>query len=379
MARLIYLVTEDWYFYSHRLPMARAAMRAGYDVAVIANVGAHGAAIAAEGVRVIPFDLDRRSMNPLRALKHIARLCRIYRAEKPAVVHHIAMKPVLYGAIAAWAAGVPHVVNAFAGLGYVFSDNGARARVLRPVLLTLFRSLLKRRGSVLLLQNPDDRAVLARCGLTPGGDATVIIRGSGVDMGKYAAQPLPPVAGSFIVAFSGRMIGIKGLETLRAAFEILETLCPQARLWLCGTPDPANPGSWDEARLRAWAARPNVEWKGHCADMSVIWRDAHAAVQASYGGEGIPKSLLEAAACARAIVATDVPGCREVVRDGHNGYLVPARDAQALAAAIARLAADPQACAKMGEAGRALVAADLSADSVSAQAEALYRRFTAVP
>ena len=372
--KLIYLVTEDWYFFSHRLPMARAAQRAGYEVAVITNVDKHLMAIESAGIRVIPMRFNRRSLNPFRALADICRLIGIYRAEKPAVVHHIAMKPVLYGAIAAMVTGVPRVINAFAGLGYVFSADSGLALGLRRVLTPCFRFLLKRPGSVLLLQNADDRALLDSCGLTPPGDATVLIRGSGVDMDAYPLHPFTPPAPEFIVAFAGRMIGIKGLETLREAFALLKTECPQARLWLCGEPDPANPGSWTAARMAAWAQEPNVEWHGQCRDMAQKWRAAHAGVQASYGGEGIPKSLLEAAASGRAIIATDVPGCREVVRDGDNGYLIPPRDARALADAVKALAADPEKCAAMGLRSRALVAEGLSADSVSAQAEALYRR-----
>jgi glycosyltransferase involved in cell wall biosynthesis len=374
MPKLLYVVTEDWYFYSHRLPMARAAQRAGYEVAVAAHIDRHYSAISGEGIRVLPLRMNRRSLNPFMALRDIMQLVRIYRAEKPDVVHHIAMKPVLFGAIAAAVAGVPRIINAFAGLGYVFSADDGRTRLLRPVLIMMFRPLLKRRGSILLLQNKDDRALLAGYGLTPAGDDTVLIRGSGVDLDAYPLYPFPPPAPEMIFVFSGRMIGIKGLETLQQAFALLETECPQARLWLCGQPDPANPGSWDEARLAAWAQRPNIEWHGHCRDMAAIWRQAHVAVQVSYGGEGIPKSLLEAASCGRAIVASDVPGCREVVTDGDNGFMVPPRDARALADAVKALAADPARCAAMGARSRALVAADLSADSVSAQAEALYRR-----
>ncbi len=372
--KLAYVVTEDWYFFSHRLPMARAAQSAGYDVTVITNVDKHQAAIEAAGVRVIPVRLSRRSLNPLRAVADIARLVSIYRAEKPDVLHHIAMKPVLYGSIAAWVTRRRRVINAFAGLGYVFSADSGLALLLRHGLTVVFRPLLKRRGSILLLQNADDRALLESRGLTPPGDATVLIRGSGVDMDAYPAQPFAPPAPEFIVAFAGRMIGIKGLETLREAFEILRTECPQARLWLCGQPDPANPGSWTPERMASWAQAPNVEWHGQCRDMAGIWRAAHVGVQASYGGEGIPKSLLEAAASARAIIASDVPGCREVVRDAHNGFLVPPRDARALADAVKALAADRVLCEEMGRRSRALVAADLSAESVSAQAEALYRR-----
>lgn len=374
--KLLYLVAEDWYFHSHRLPMVRAAQRAGFDVAVVTNVKNHRKAIEDEGVRVIPLSLDRRSLNPFGALLCILRVAAVYRREKPALVHHIAMKPVLYGSVAAALAGVPCVVNAFAGLGYVFSAQDRRARVLRPVLLACFRFLLRRKGSCLLFQNADDQALMKRYGLVDDIRATVI-PGSGVDLNIWAAGPPPAEGKEIVCAFSGRMIGIKGLETLQEAFKILEKTAPDLRLWLCGAPDPANPGSWSGERLRDWAAScQNVAYKGHCSNMQEVWRQAHIAVQPSWGGEGVPKALLEAAACGRPLVATDVPGCRDVVQDGRNGFLVPPRDAAALAAALARLAAaGPDVRRNMGAESRKIVAErGFSAEAVTDLAEALYRR-----
>lgn len=372
--KLLYLVTEDWYFYSHRLPMVRAAQRAGYDVVVVTNAAQHKAAIEAEGVRVIPLSLERRSLNPLKALSHVGRLVDIYKAEKPDVVHHIAMKPILYGSMAAVMAGVPHVVNAFAGLGFLFTSSSFRARALRMMLDLPLRFLLKRGNSVTLFQNPDDRACLLGRGW---GDParSALIKGSGVDMAAYAVQPLPLADPDFICAFAGRMIEIKGLPALKAAFALLAEEAPHIKLWLCGQPDPGNPESWDEVRLRAWAARSaNVVYKGQ-SDMKAMWPQAHLAVQPSYGGEGIPKALLEAASCGRALVTTDVPGCREVVEDGVNGYLVPPSDPRALADAIKKICGDFSLCQAMGTASRKIVAEEFSSAIVTEQSEALYRRF----
>jgi glycosyltransferase involved in cell wall biosynthesis len=371
--KLIYLVTEDWYFHSHRLPMAWAALNAGFDVAVAANISRARKAIEDEGIRVIPLPLDRRSLNPFRALAHIRKIAAVYRAEKPALVHHIAMKPVLYGSIAAWMAGVPRVVNAFAGLGYVFNSNDTTARILRPLLTVLFRFLLRRRGSVVLVQNKDDLALLESRGLIDPARA-VLIRGSGVDLQACAATPLPEPDPDVVCAFAGRMIGIKGLETLRQAFALLEQTHPHIKLWLCGGPDPANPGSWTEQALRRWeAGSDNVIYMGHCGNMPAVWRKAHIALQPSWGGEGVPKSLLEAAACGRPLIASDVPGCREVVEEGKNGFLVPPRDAQALAGKIAALAGDMALCRSMGAQSRRIVESDMSADAVRIQTEKLYR------
>lgn len=375
--KIIYLVTEDNYFYSHRLPMARAAKAAGFDdVSVITNVKNHRDLIEKEGIRVIPLSLDRRSLNPFRAACHILRIWGIYRREKPDLVHHIAMKPVLYGSIAARAAGIKRIINAFAGLGYVFTSQDFRARFLRVILTPDFMLLLRRRNSYLLLQNEDDRALLRGLRMVPEGRVRVI-RGSGVDTATCRSLPYPVSAPDFICVYAGRMIGIKGLDTLKAAFEILALRVPRARLWLCGAPDFANPGSWSEEQLREWERQSggHVVYKGHCNDMSAIWAHAHAAVQASCGGEGVPKSLLEAAAHARPIIATDVPGNREVVENGRNGFLVKPQDAEALAAAIEKMAslADEKGAA-MGRESRILIeGSDMTAARVGEETEKLYR------
>lgn len=372
--KLLFVVTEDWYFLSHRLPTVYAAQDAGFDVGVVTNVGAGRAEIEAQGVKVIPFSFDRRSLNPFKALGQIARLRNIYREEKPAMVHHIAMKPVLYGSVAAAGEKVPCVINAFAGLGYVFNARTFLACALRPLLLLLYRFLLKRPGSYLLLQNEDDKALLGRYGLIDEA-RLMIVKGSGVDLDHYKALPFKKPEPDVICAFAGRMVGIKGLPTLKAAFQIIGARAPHIKLWLCGQPDEENPGSFSEQQLQDWQeTAENVIYKGFCPDMTRIWQDAHIAVQPSYGGEGLPKSLLEAAASARAIVATDVPGCREVVQNDINGYLVPPYDTEALARAIITTAADPGLCEKMGAESRRLVAGEMSADAVRQKMRAFYER-----
>lgn len=371
---LIFVVTEDWYFLSHRMPTVQGAQAAGYDVAVVTSDGAARAGIEAQDVRVIPFSFDRRSLNPFKALRQIWDLRRIYKAEDPHVVHHIAMKPILFGSLAARLVRVPHVVNAFAGLGYVFSASTLLARGMRLILIPAFRVLLNRPGSVVLFQNEDDRALLQKLGAVAGKNSrTVLIRGSGVDTQSLSPLPLPMGGGDFICVFAGRMIGIKGLPTLQEAFARLQHTYPHIRLWLCGQPDPGNPGSWTQAQIQAWVnSNPQVVFKGHCR-MEQIWPQAHVALQPSYGGEGVPKSLLEAAACARPIIATAVPGCRDMVVEGQNGFLVPPRDAALLAERIVMLAQDHDLCQRMGQASRALVEGELSAATVSDKAQALYQ------
>ncbi len=372
--KILFVVTEDWYFLSHRMPTVRGAQQAGYDVAVVTSDGGARTAIEAQGVRVIPFNFDRRSLNAGQAVQQVKALAAVYRAEKPDVVHHIAMKPVLFGSLAAWQVKVPHVVNAFAGLGYVFSAQTRLARAVRLALIPAFRLLLQRSGTVVLFQNDDDRKLLEKMGALSKDSETVLIRGSGVETDRFQVQPFPETK-DFICVFAGRMIGIKGLPTLREAFVRIQREAPHIKLWLCGQPDPGNPGSWTQEQLDEWTAEnPNVIYKGSC-QMLDIWAQAHVALQPSYGGEGVPKSLLEAAACGRAIIATDVPGCRDVVDEGISGFLVPPHDPALLSERILLLAGDRDLCRRMGLDGRALVEDDFSAAAVTEKTCALYEAF----
>ena len=370
-SKLIYLVTEDWYFWSHRLPMARAAREAGFDVAVATRVTAHGERIAAEGFRVHPLSWRRRSHGPLEALAAIAEIVRLYRREKPDIVHHVALKPAVLGGIAARIAGVGAVVCALTGLGFAFTDPGPRAAVARTAITAVLRWLNRRPGSVVLLQNEDDLARLLACGAARP-ERTAVIRGSGIDIARYLPRPEPP--GPFTVAFVGRMIGIKGVRTLIAAHGLLRAQGRPVRLVLAGAPDAENPGSLGEAELQALGREPGIEWRGHVADIRSVWADAHVAVQPSLGGEGLPKSLLEAAACGRPVIASDVPGCREIAIPGVTGLRVPPGDADALAEAIASLADDAAARARYGAAARRLAEESFAADRIGRDTVDLYRR-----
>lgn len=356
--------------------MARAAQEAGFSVTLVTGSERCREGIEAQGIRVIlcPF-LTPGGMSLWREARAAAALIGLYRAERPHLAHHITIKSILYGSLAARAARTPHVINAFAGLGYIFVSEAPLARALRVLLFPILGLLMRREGFVTLFQNPDDRQTLRDLGLVgqgegAGAEKTIVIPGSGVDPDALPALPLPPVevgsaggagGAGVVCVYAGRMIGIKGLETLREAFALLDQ---QARgrggvavtLWLCGAPDPANPGSWSREDLRRWEREaPNVRWLDQQPDMAAIWARAHIALQPSYGGEGIPRALLEAACCARPIIASDVPGCREVVDPGKSGLLVPPRDAEALAGAIESLARDPQRMRVFGVLGRRLI------------------------
>ena len=367
--KLLFLVTEDWYFCSHRLPPARAAQAAGYDIVVATRVGSRGPEIEAEGFKLVPLELQRRSRNPLRELAAIAQIVRIYRKERPDIVHHVALKPVLYGSLAALFAGKPCVVNALAGMGFLFTSGSRLATVLRAVVSRLFRYLLNSGRNLLVLQNPDDADMLVSGGLVVS-DRIRLIRGSGVDVQRFASTPESQTPA--VVMLASRMLWDKGIGEFVEAARQLRQRGSAARFVLVGDGDPDNPASISENQLKTWHDSSVVESWGHCGDMPGTLAQAHIVCLPSYR-EGLPKVLLEAAACGRALIATDAPGCREIVRHGINGLLVPLRDAVSLADAIERLLGDADLRRVMGQQGRRMVESEFSEAIVAQQTLAVYR------
>ena len=366
--RLLYVVTEDWYFVSHRLPMARAARDAGFEVHVATRVADHAAAIRAEGFTLHPVPFSRGLISPLGTLATIRALRRVHRSIAPAIVHHVAVQAAVLGSLAAWRRPV-RGVNALTGLGYTFISGSLKAGLLRPVLSALMRFLLNRPSQTVLVQNNDDRDGMIALGIDPNRIA--LIAGSGVDVESW--QPLPEPGGPVTIAFVGRLLADKGIHTLIRAHRLLRQRRTGVELLIAGMPDPANPASLSQAEAEALSREPGIKWLGHVADIATLWARAHIAVLPSRR-EGLPKSLLEAAACGRPMVATDVPGCREIVRPGETGLLVPYDDAEALASAIEQLAVSAELRARYGAAARRLAAEKFSAGAVGQQTVDLYRR-----
>ncbi len=371
--RLLYVVTEDWFFLSHRLPMARAAQAAGFEVHVATNVADGASAIAREGFVLHPVRFWRGRLSPFATIATVLALRRIHRAVAPDLVHHVALQPTILGSLAAIGRRVARV-NAITGLGYAFISGSAKARVMRAVIGMLLRRLLDRDRSVALVQNPDDRDLLSGLGIA--AERIVLIPGSGVDV--VALTPMPEPPGDVTAAFVGRLLDDKGIRTLVAAHRLLRRKGMAIELLIAGTPDPANPASVSPAEAAAWGHEPGVTWLGHVDDIATVWARAHMAVLPSRR-EGLPKSLLEAAACGRPMVATDVPGCREVAIPNETGLLVPPDDADALAAAIERLARSPDLRARFGRAARRLAEERFAADAIGRAVLGLYLRLVAGP
>jgi glycosyltransferase involved in cell wall biosynthesis len=368
--KLLFVVTEDWYFVSHRLALAVAAQAAGFEVVVATRVGRHGEAIRAAGLRLVPFGLARTYGNPLR---EILALVRLYRRERPDIVHHVALKPIMYGAVAARLARVPAQVNAVVGLGWLFTSAKGVMRLIRPAARWILASLLRTRGSLTIVQNPDDRALLIRSHLPES--RIRLIRGAGVDTTVFAPAPEP--AGPVCVVLAARMLWDKGVGEFVEAARLIRQAGVQARFALVGDPDPDNPASVPEAVLRSWHGQDGIEWWGRRDDMPSVYHAAHIACLPSYYREGLPKVLLEAAACGRPLITTDAPGCREVVQDGDNGILVTPRDAQSLARAIRKLIEDEKLRHTMGKRGREIILKDFSSELVVRETLGLYRELVA--
>jgi glycosyltransferase involved in cell wall biosynthesis len=260
-------------------------------------------------------------------------------------------------------------VNAFIGLGYLFTSDSGKARVFRSLVGLLLRFLVNRANSIALVQNPDDMAALLSLGIAKSRIA--LIAGSGVDIHRFRPMPAPGGAPTF--GFVGRLLEDKGIRTLVAAHQLLLTRMQDAQLLIAGRPDTANPASVTEAEARSWNEQTGIAWLGQVNDIEGFWARTHVAVLPSRR-EGLPLSLLEAAACGRAMIASDVPGCREVVLHEQTGLLFPVDDAVALADAMARLAADPQLRARCAVAARKRVVEKFTADIIGRQTLDLYKR-----
>jgi len=355
--------------------MARAALDMGLEVAVATRVSDHGDAIRALGITVFHTPVERAGLSPLGDLRYLVRLIGILRRFRPQLIHNVAAKPILYGTLAArLAARGAAVINAFTGLGILFTDDGGRRRSLKSrslggLLMAALRGLCRHRRVHMLVQNDDDRAFLARQGIGHA-QRTHLIPGSGVDLTQFPATPEPP-APPIRAVLVGRLLKTKGVTEFAEAARLLKGLGRDIRMVLVGAPDPGNPTTVTREQIDTWVSEGLVDWDGERDDIAAVWAGAHIAVLPSYR-EGLPKSLLEAAASARPLVATDVPGCRALVRDGENGLLVPAQNAAALAEAIDRLAADGELRRAYGAAARADVEARLSQAKIGAAIQALY-------
>lgn len=375
--KIILFANSDWYLFNFRLSLAKALMNAGHEIVLISPPGKFGAQLQAQGFRWLPLPMERSSLNPMRELKLLAYLVRLYRREAPDLVHHFTIKSVVYGSVAAIVARVPSRVNAVAGMGYVFTNPSLKARLLRPMVRGLMRLVLGSKNARLILQNTDDVDAFLKAGLVRKKEVR-LIKGSGVDLLHFQLRTITPSSQTTVVVLAARLLWDKGIAEFVEAARQLRKEGLAIRFLLAGAPDYGNPSAVDQPTLDAWSAEGVVELLGHVRDMPALFAGADIAVLPSYR-EGLPKTLIEAAACGLPVVTTDVPGCREVVTDQVDGLLVPVRDARALALAIKRLHLDPTWARQLGRAARDRAMAEFDERIVIAKTVAVYQELSSKP
>jgi len=374
--KLLFVATEDWFFASHFLPMARAARELDFDVAVIARERQHRRIIEATGARLIALEAERRSLDPRALFAQVQALRRLIAAENPDILHCIALKPIALAGLAGKLAGVERRVYALTGLGFLGARQGVVAEAARLATKLWLRGAIDGPRVRFLFENPDDPVTL---GLDPRDAAKVaIVGGAGVDPLVLMPEPMPQ-SPPFKVALVARMLWSKGVDLAVEAVRLARSEGARVELTIHGAPDPSNPKAIPEATLKEWAARPGINWAGPTRDIEGVWRRHHLCCLPSRGGEGLPRTILEAAACGRPILTTDVPGCRSFVRDGQDGMVVPPDDAAALARALVVFAGSPALAERMGASARARLIDGHTERDVMNAVKGLYRVLLGAP
>jgi glycosyltransferase involved in cell wall biosynthesis len=371
---LLFIVNSPEFFMSHRLPLALAAREAGFKVHVATGPGGACQQIEDRGLTHHLIPLSRSGHNPFAELRSLQAMFSLMRAIKPNLVHLVTIKPVLYGGLMARIARIPAVAVAISGLGSVFVSHKRRSFWLREAIKRIYRLALGHPNIKVIFQNPEDRFVLVDAGAVHN-DETELIKGSGVALPEYPVLPEPE--GVPVIVFAARLLKDKGVVEFVEAARILLTRNVQAKFWLVGSPDPDNPTSVSEEQMAEWRLQGIVELMGFRTDIANLFASSNVVVLPSYYGEGLPKVLIEAAACGRTVVTTDHPGCRDAIEPGKTGLLVPVRDATALADAIQSLIEDPISRKKMGAAGRALAEREFAIEKVVEAHLRIYRELLA--
>jgi len=372
MVKVLLVAHWDWVLYNFRLPLARMLRENGFEVTFVCPNGEYIPRLLEEGFRWVNWLVIRRSLNPVAELYSTFHLTSIYKREQPKIVHHFTIKPNLYGSIAALLTGTKKVINTFTGLGFLFSEHPL-AIGLRSSILPLAKLAFKASKGWSVFQNRQDLETCLRLKLVLS-ERTVIIAGSGVDTRKFCPNHTSPSSNHecpVVVLMAARLLWDKGVGEFVEAAKVLKARGLQVEFWLAGRPDSGNPMCVPEEWLKKWQEDGLIKWLGHRDDMPNLLQQVDIAVLPSYH-EGVPRFLLEAAACGLPLVATDIEGCRVVVREGVNGFLVPSRQPMALADALERLLRDPLLRHQMGKASRHIAETEFDERKILAEWVALY-------
>ncbi len=367
--KLIFVVNDAGFFVSHRLPIADAAQKQGYEIHICTPPNKeHEALFASKHFIFHSAPLKRGKRSLIDEIKYLKYLYDLYKDNNFDIIHHVTIKPVLFGGIAARIAKAKSVVSAISGMGYVFIKQGFKAKLIQTLVIVGYRFAFKQQKHIAIFQNHDDLDLFIDKKIVNKSD-TVLIKGSGVDLEifKPSKTPKPPIT----ILLPARMLWDKGVgEFVEAAAQVKKQY-PNFIFQLAGGVDTENPAAIKEEQLLMWQEKGSIQWLGHCKDMITTIQNAHIVCLPSYR-EGLPKALIEAMACAKPIITTDVPGCREVVVNNKNGILVPVKDSHALANAIVLLAKKPRMLDEMGQESRKLAESDFSLTMVVEKTLKLY-------
>ena len=367
--KIVFLVNVDWFFLSHRVPVAMAAREMGYDVYVVTGDSGRAKEITDLGFKFYPIPLERAGLHPVKELASFLSILRIYRKIKPDLVHQVTIKPIIYGSLAARFTKIRRIISMVSGLGYNFSPQAHGGARIRAFLL-IYKLAVRSKKNKVIFQNPDNMDYFIQHRVIKR-DQAVLIKGSGVDMNEF--KYTPPAGGVVKFLFAARLLIDKGIREYLRMAEIMKVKYPsQAEFIVAGIIDPESPTMISEEELLGAHNSGSIKWIGFKKDMKELLGSIDVMVLPSYG-EGVPKVLIEAAAVGRPIIATDTPGCREIVIDNKNGFLVPVKDAETLAQAAEKLIRDERLRLVMGRESRKLAEAEFSLDKVIEQTTELYR------
>lgn len=368
--KVLLVANTDWYLYRFRLSLAQYLADHGCLVKCVSPAGPFVTKLRENGFEWLEWKVGRQSIGPLHEWNSMSRLMKIYQAEKPDVVHHHTIKPVLYGSSSARKLGIKAIINSITGSGYVFMSSDLKARVLRPVINAFYKQALKSPNCGVIFENPEDQTEFVARGLI-NQEQTWLVRSVGVDIQKFSPTPEPD--GIPVVTLASRMLWDKGVGVFVDAARRLKSRLP-VRMVLVGTSDPGNPSSIPVETLEKWAAEGVVEWVGWQEDIARVYSHSNIVVLPSFF-EGLPTGLIEGAASGRALIASDIRGCREVITSGENGLLVTPGDPDSLADSIEKLASNPALRHQMGIASRMRAVQEFSAEVVNQRTFAIYQKY----
>ena len=366
--KILFIIVEDRYFLSHRLHLAQYAIKKGYQVGLLCKISKHKEFLENEGIQVFDWSLVRGSFNLFFEIKAIYEILITLLKFAPDVLHAVALKPVIYASFASKLVFLKSRVFALGGLGFIFSSDKILAKLLRPLIVLVLKFTFSGNKSRLIIQNIDDKRTLINLKVIRD-EKIDLIKGAGVDMKIFSFIKEPSQIPEVILP--ARLLWDKGVGEFVLAADILKKRGINAKFTLLGETDPHNPECIPDDQIEDWKKEGAVDVAGFQDDMAKCIQNCAVVCLPSYR-EGLPKSLLEAASCGRPIVTTDVPGCREIVQDGVNGYLVPSKDPDLLAEALSRLLTDRKLREVMGLKGREFVERGFSAEIVAIKTEKIW-------